>query len=256
MAIATMQMVLSRVLSQGNKEQNQAYPPGIFTDHYNLVTAYLMSEIAKTFPTSQSLIDLARPFLKRTIISMKNGIIPFPVDYRHFLNAAIFVTDDFTTNCNAPEGDCPEDLCVYENDPLAPTPVQLQQNILKKQCISEAVRMVDIDEWDRLTRHLYKRPTIKKPIGCIFEGTGIKICPYDIPQVELRYLRQPKQYNYGYTMNADDTYSFSAAGTVESEWTDNAMQPLVTAITKLYSVYTRDGELNNYLLELSQAGIF
>jgi hypothetical protein len=257
MAIAKMQQVLSAVLSQGNKEQNMAYAPRVFNDHFNLVTAFLLSEVAKQFPTSQSLIDIARSFLIKKTIPLKNGKVEFPADYRHFLSAAIFVTDDFTSNCDpVTNKPCDDDTCKYPNDPLAPTMVQEQRSQLKRQCISQAVRMVDIGMFDRLTRHKYKRPTLQKPIGCIMEGDGIKICPYDVPNVELRYLRQPKVYKYGYVMNPDDTYSFNPATTIESEWTDNAMQPLVTACTKLFSVYVRDGELKNYLLELSQAGIF
>jgi hypothetical protein len=256
MALSTLQMVLSRVLSQGNKEQNMAYPPGVYTDHFNLVTSYLMTEISKTFSTSQSLIDLARPFLKRDLINSTLGRIPLPADYRNFISAGIFVTEDFKEACEVNPDECPDDECTIPNDPLKKSPRMLQKDIAQRQCMSQSVTMVDIDEWDRLTRHKYKQPTLQKPIGCIFEGDYIKICPFNVPQVELRYLRQPKVYNYGYRMNADDTYSFSVTGTVESEWTDNAMQPLVTAITKLYSVYTRDGELKNSLLELSQAGIF
>lgn len=257
MAIATMQQVLSAVLSQGNKDQNMAYPPTVFTEHFRLATSFLMTEIAKMFPTSQSLIDLARPFLKTELIPVQNGIAKFPEAYRNFLSAAIFVTDDYKSNCQVKKADedCEDDECIYVNDPLATTPQVEARNNIDRQCISQAVRMVDIGQWDRLTRHQYKRPTLQKPIGCIFEGTGIKICP-NVGQIELRYLRQPKAYSFGYTMNLDDTFSFDPVTTVESEWTDNAIKPLVTAITKLYGVYTRDGELNNYLQVLSQDGIF
>jgi hypothetical protein len=272
MAIATMQQVLQTVLSQGNKEQNMAYPPNVYNDHFNLVTSFLVSEIAKLFPTSQSMIDIIRPYLQKKILPIRNGMIVFPSDYRHLLGAGIFVTDDFTSSCvpdelrqssqscspgkqDHPIG-CETENCVFENDPLQLTAAQQDQSLLEKQCISQSVRIVDIAEWDNLTTHSYKRPTLQKPIACIFEGAGLKICPYNVPQVELRYIRQPIRYRYGYKMNPDDTYSFDSTTTIESQWTDNALEYLVKGITKLYSVYTRDGELKNSLFELSQAGLF
>lgn len=255
MAIVTMQDVLQTVLSQGNKEQNMAYPPGVFSDHFNLVTSFLVTQIAKLFPTSQPMVDIIRPFLMKTIIPVKTGRVTFPKNYRHLLGAGIFVTSDFKSQCDpAAEEDC--DDCRFDNDPLGETEKQHDELLIKRQCISQSVRIVDIAEWDNLTRHSYKKPTLEKPIACIFEGDGLKVCPFEVPQVELRYIMQPKTYKYGYKMNPDDTYSFSPIGTVESEWTDNAKEFLVTGITKLYSIYTRDGVLMDGLQVLSQAGIF
>lgn len=255
MAIATMQMVLSSVLDQANKEQNMAYPPHVFSGHFNLVTSFLVDEVAKLFPTSQAMIDIIRPFLEKELLPVKNGVISFPENYRHLLTAAIFVSTDYKDNC-IPEAEKPEGECEFPNDPLAPTAGQIAQRTERRRCVSKGVRIVDIDEWDNLTSHPYKYPTLKDPIGCIFQGEGIKICPFDVPNVELRYIKQPKRYQYGYVMNPDDTYSWDKNSTQESEWTDNALVPLFKGVTTLYSNYVQDGELRDGMLQLKKAGIF
>ena len=255
MAIATMETVLNNVLSTGNKEQNQMYPPHIFTAHFNLVTSFLTDEVAKLFPTSQSIIDIGRPFLETKLIPVRSGLVEFPKDYRHLIGAGIFVSSDFQDNC-CPDQAAPEPECALPGDPLAPTLAQLKEQQERGKCQSQSVRIVDIAEFDHLTSHSYKFPSLRKPLGCIFRGIGIKICPFDVPSVELRYIRQPRAARYGYVMNPDDTYSFNASTTIESEWTDNAMQYLVKGISTLYSIYTRDGELRDGILELKRAGIF
>jgi hypothetical protein len=72
----------------------------------------------------------------------------------------------------------------------------------------------------------------------------------------MRYLIQPETYKYGYVMNPDDTYAWNPASTLESQWTDNAFAKITKGITTLFSIYTRDGELRDGMLELKQAGIF
>lgn len=271
MAIAAMDMVLRAVLAQGNKEQNQAYPPQIFEAHFNMVTAFLLDEIAKLDPVSRSIVEIGKPFFIRKQLAVKGGMVNFPDNYRSLRGLAVFVTDDFESPCDKvieqnedQDTDCcghpvepvADDDCAYQNDPLARTVELIEQQIEQGKCRSRAVTMVDHDEWDDLTIHPYKGPTLREPIGCIFQGEGIKICPYDVPSVEMRYIRQPQWYKYNYAMNPDDTYYFSRNGSTESEWTDNATQYLIKGVSTLYSLYTRDGELRDGILELKKAGIF
>lgn len=255
--VATLDKILKMVLASGNKEQNQHYPPHIFQEHFNLSTSWLVDEIAKLFPTTQSIIDIIRPFLETKDVIVKNGKIEFPENYRHLLGVGMFATDDFKNPCGCDEakggnGDCSE----FKNDPLAPSPLQIQEQAAKRKCISRTVRLVDIDEWDELTTHPYKHPTYKEPIACIFRGDGIKICPYDVPSVEVRYIRQPKQYAYNYTTLPDDTYVFNSSNSVESEWLDNATSYLYKAVSTLYAMYVRDSEMRDYNVELRKIGIF
>ncbi len=273
MAILTMDTVLNSVLATGNKEQNQMYPPHVYDAHFNLVTSFLIDEISKLFPTSQTIIDMIRPFLATVQIPVVGGEVVFPADYRRLIGAAIFVTSDFMNNCDPSkaanadqEKDCcgepvftldsPNSSCDLPGDPLAPSIDQVRQNQKRGQCLSSSVRVVDIDEWDHLTDHSYKFPTLKKPIGCIFEGKSMRICPFDVPAVEIRYIRQPKRYKYGYLLNPDDTYSWNPATTIESEWTENAYKNMVNGITTLFSIYVRDGELRDGITQLKQLGMF
>lgn len=256
-----MDMVLRAVLASGNKEQNQAYPPNVFTTHFNVVTAFLLDEITKQFPVSQSVIDLGRPFLKEETGISRDGSVVLPEDYRNFLSAGIFVTPDQDGPCdpNATTEEaaaCEDESCDFPNDPLAPSVTQIVSSQLAGRCRMNPVTIVDIDEWDHRTNHKYKAPTIKKPIGCLFEGTRLKICPFEVPNIQIRYLRHPRECKYGYRLNPDDTYSYDPGATTESEWTDNAMQYLVKGVSTLYSIFTRDGELRDGILELKKAGLF
>ena len=249
--------------------------PHVYDAHFNLVTSFLIDELSKLFPTSQTIIDILRPFLSVQQVGVIRGEVTFPKNYRRLLGAGIFVTDDFSSCCN-PDGDAdtspdmaadtdrcghpviaPDgDGCLLPEDPLADTYEQTREKQQRGKCRSASVRVVDIDEWDHLTTHSYKFPTLKKPIGCIFEDAGMKICPYDVPNVELRYIRQPVTYKYGYVMNPDDTYSWDPTTTTESQWTENAFKYLVSGITTLFSMYVRDGELRDGMTQLKQLGMF
>jgi len=259
-SLATMDMVLKAVLSQGNKEQNQSYPPRVFESHFRLVTDYLLDEIASLYPTTQKIVDLGRPFMKTQSIAVTGGMIKIPEDMRNLLGISIYVTSDFSSPCAGEEKKEKEDedinSCDLPGDPLAPSLKQIQEKVARGKCKSQSVNLVDQSEWDSRTQHPYKFPTLEKPIGCLFEEEGIKICPYEVPNVDIRYLKMPKEYQYGYRNNPDDTYVFSPENSVESEWTKNAFQYLVKGITTLYSIYTRDGELRDGVLELKKAGIF
>jgi hypothetical protein len=255
--IITMGRVLKSVLASANKEQNQHYPPHIFNEHFVLVTKWLLDEIAKIFPTQQTIVDLARSFLKTADKQVKNGLIPFPDDYRNLLSVSIFSSDDFKTACDCTKQDGDGDECSeFENDPIAPTDKQIESKIAERRARSKRVKIVDIDEWDYLTQHVYKKPTLQKPIACIFEGEGIRICPFDVPSVEVRFLRNPKDYVYNYDTLPDDTYVFNTVGSEESEWFDNAATQLYKGVATLYAMYVKDTEMRDYNIELKNSGIF
>jgi hypothetical protein len=244
---ATLDMMLSTVMSQGNKEQNQSYPPHVFSSHVNLVGDYILDEVAALYPTSKKLEEIADPFMQEEVVQVKGGILTLPSQMRNLLGISIYVSTDFKDPC----ADC--DL---PDDPLAPTLEQLKQSLERGKCRSQSVSMVDQTEWDDRTQHPYKFPTLKKPIGCRFKTGEVRICPFEVPNVVVRFIRTPKTYVYGYKMNPDDTYTFDATTSVESEWTRNAFQYLVKGITTLYSIFTRDGELRDGVNELKKAGIF
>lgn len=257
--ILTLDSILRKVLAQANAEQNQNYPPGIFTEHFNLATSWLIDEIMKVFPGEQHIVDLVSPFMNVQDVIVKNGKIPFPKDYRHYTGMAIFATDDFKDACGCDEAKEREVNTenVIDVDYGNTSPEQIIEiKRAKRICVSQDVKLVDIDEWNLLTTHPYKFPTYKKPIACIFQGDGIKICPYNIPSVEIRYIRQPLIYKYGYQMLPDDSYQVDPATTTESEWHDNAASYLFRAINTLYSGYVRDPEQRDLALQLTKIGLF
>lgn len=250
MSAANLDNVLQMVLSQGNKEQNAMYPPRIYELHFNIVTNFILDEIARVFAETQQVIDIGRPFLKSKEVAVTGGVAKFPEDYRNLLGVGMNVTIDFEQDCG-----CKDDS-VFENDPLARRPELIAKDQKKSKCVSHDVTMVDIDEFGYKTTHPYKRPTYKKPIGCIFTTSEIKVCPFDVSYVEIRYLRKPKTYRYGYKMLPDDTYVFDSTTSEESEWDDTALQHLIKGVNALYAIYTRDGEFQNWNEAIKKVGLF
>lgn len=254
MSQASLNSVLRKVLSAGNKEANQMYPPHIYEEHYNITTNFIIDECVRLYPTEQSVVDIIRPFLKVKFAPLKNGVLEFPEDYRNLLGAAINVNDSTMKPC-----DCEEKI--YPNDPLALTKAQLDQKKAEVGCRGLDIVILDITEFNHRSRHPYKKPSTDKfskrpPIGGIYEGRGIKICPYDISHAEMYYVRKPKEYQFGYTLNPDDTYVFNPLTSTESEWEDTALQYLIKGISSLYAIYTRDGEMRDWTLELKKIGLF
>lgn len=244
----TLDRTLRQILAEGNAEQNQHYPPNVYDTDYNLVTSFILTEAVKLFGENQYIKDLLRPFHQIKLIPVQFGKAILPPDYRHYTGISIF-GDRQKTSCIQIQG-------LEKGE--APTDKQLKDAQEEFKAISWDLEMKEVDEYSRLTSHSYKPPTFKKPIGCIFESDGIRVAPYDIPFIELHYIRQPKIYRYGYTMNADDTYSYdpNMPGAVETEWGTNADDLLYKGVQTLYSMRQRDSELRDGMTLLKKEGLF
>lgn len=232
--------MLSAILSAANAEQNMHYPPRIYSEQYNVVTSWLIDSIVAMYPKDQSMVDILQPFTKKEKLPVKNGSIKMPEGYRNFLGASVNVTKDFTKEC-------------CDDEP--PTEQSLKQEQRKSGCQMRPVRIVDIAEFDYLTTSAYKYPTHKDPIGCFFEDGELKICPFDITGVELRYVINENKYEYGYKMQPDDTYIWDEKTTKETQWGSNAFKYLYRGLSVLYGVYTRDNNFRNFAQELKQIGL-
>lgn len=247
-----MDRSLRAVLSQANAEQNQHYPMNVFDTHYNLVSSWLMDEAVKAYPENRSVIDLLRPFFAEALVPVILGEIELPKDYRHFTGGGIYL-DKYN------KGETPV-CCTVPGlkDGEAPTADQLKQLAVNKKIVCQDLEVVDVDEYNDLTTHSFKMPTLEDPIGCDFEGASIKILPPDVPFVALRYIRIPKIYRYGYSMNPDESYTYDPKmdGAQESEWTSNAEAYLFKGLYTLYSIFARDGELRDGGQELKKIGLF
>lgn len=242
--VATMDSVLRKVLAQANAEQNQSYPPHVFDEHFNIATKFLLGEIAKLFPTNKTVKELASPFMVTKDIRLEGGVMAIPTEppYRHTLGISIFINPQQNQACEKMEVDLDE--------------AQATSARLQKRSLRQKVKEVEQFEYDYLSDHSYKKPSLKKPIACLFTAAGMNILPYDVPMVEFCYLRQPKEYKYGYTVNPDDTYYYDPAKGVESEWNDSATEYLFKAVSVLYAAYMRDPEQREWAQVLKQTGLF
>lgn len=236
---ASLQYILQQVLSVANAEQNFAYPPTVFANHYNIVTSFLLDTLAKIYPSN---LDPLLPFIVVKKIPVKSGYVILPDDYRTILGApSISVKKDGR--------DC---LC---DDPVViDTETEFKTAQRKAGCKTRPITIVDKSEWDYRTTSTYAFPTLDNPIG-IFEGAKIKVCPYDLATVELMYIKKELIGVYGYIMQPDDTYINDPATTIEVGWEEDASQFLFKGCLSLYSAYAQSKELNDYVNVLKQIGL-
>jgi hypothetical protein len=212
----------------------------VYTEHYNIVSSLLLSKLIETFPTSPQNVDMLYPFMKVEKITVKDGYVELPSDYRNLLgNPSVSLRPDGK--------DCGENEITNEQ--------QFKNATLKSGCKTRPVIIVSQSEWDYRTTSSYRFPTYDDPIGVMFGESKIKICPYDITKVEVRYARKENIYRYGYIMQPDDTYIFDKNTTIESEWTNAAYDKLYKGLCLLYGEYTRDNSLRDWTSILIQAGI-
>ncbi len=236
----SLDYILQSVLSVGNKEANMQYAPAIFSQHFNIVTSFIIDNCIEVYP---KYVDVLRPFMATKIITVSNGEIGLPDDYRNILGAPSI----------SAKGDQNKSI---ECSDFPVTETEFKQEKSKAGCQRRPVEMLNENEFDDRTTSSYAFPTLWNPIGCVFKGSSIKVCPFDIGKLELRYVKTEKQYVYGYTMQPDDTYTFNVNTSVESEWTDAASQLLVKGCLALYSAYLRDNQLSQFSQILNQAGLF
>ena len=233
--------MLQSILSVANAEQNMAFPPLVYQNIYNAASSMLLSKLINEFPTSAQNVDLLQPFMVTSKIHATNGFIQLPDDYRNLLgNPSVNLRPD-GSDCDGSGGDIKTDA-------------QFNTAIVKAGCKSRPLVIVNQSEWDLKTTSTYRFPTIDNPIGAMFGQNKIKVCPYDLPSVEVRYAQQETEYIYGYVMQPDDTYIFDPTTTVDSIWGSNAFDKLFPMIVFLYSEYTRDNSLRDFTTLLAQRG--
>lgn len=234
--------MLQAVLSTAQTEANQTYPPGIFSDQYNVVTSLLISALVKTYPGG---LDMLKPFIKIYKHAPQDGFFYLPDDYRNLLGASI-----------SARGSKGESFECSDKDPvIIDTEQEAKLSALKAGCKSRPIDFFSEKEWDYKTTSGYDAPTYWNPIGCFFGGDKFKVCPYDIGSIELRYVRQEEIGVLGYIMQPDDTYIVDPLTTVEVGWTSAAFDKIYTAMTALYAAYTRDPSLSDWAMILHEKGI-
>jgi len=261
------QEVVTQVIElAGNKEQNAHVPPYMLSNAGRLVTDYVLNELVAIYPNSQAIVDKARPFLKRKIVAVENGLVTLPSDYRNILSIMIAVDQNYTSKCECEvecvpiqRGGVGTDVGLVDTtDPDSPLYDAAVAAIKKEKCEWQKVDIVDSDQFADRTTSSLRPPTYKKPIGVFIDSTTIKICPTDITYVQLLYVKQPKKYNIAYTLMPDDTWRINTADAsyVELEWERNAAPEIFRGMLSLYSLHVRDGNLNDWQNVLKKAGLF
>lgn len=239
---SSLDNIVKSVLSVANAEQNMSWSPNIITSQYNVVTSLLLSKLIEDFEDDGSKLDMLMSFMKIKKIPVTDGYIQLPDDYRNLLGRpAINVRPDGK--------DCMDD------SPPINSPQTFKVANLKAGCRTVYIDIVPQNEFDDRTISTYAFPTIDAPIGCIFNNQQIKVCPYDLGKVEVRYTRQENLVNYGYIMQPDDTFLFDKNTSVESEWTSAAFTPIFNAMLALYGAYVKDNTLTDWATILREKGI-
>jgi len=236
---SSLENTLKSLVDVGNKEQNQQIPPRVFDSIYNIVSSFYKSALVKSYPVG---LDFLRPFMKSVVRPAMNGLVSLPDDYREMLGRP-------SISAKKGGGECAE-VTKIENE------TEFLAASLKSGCESRPIDMLNQNEWDDRTTSKYKFPTYWNPIGCFFDGNKIKVCPYDIGYVSIRYVTDEKIYRFGYINQPDDTYIYDAATSIESEWGDNAFPAIFRGCLALYSDFLRDNQLGNASQILNQIGLF
>lgn len=251
--------VLKGVLAQANKDQNQHYPPGVFTTHMRFVSSWFKDVLGQQYPNSQVSIDILAPYMDFLLVVVKNGILPFPKSYRNLLGVGFFTND--------PKGEClPWFDKSYFADPKNPTADELLTVNAAKVSLSKDFDMCSVGEWNYFSNHPYKspnrinpktkRPFYKKAKGCIFNGEGIRVMPFNVPFAEIRFIKKTNPYVYGYKKLPDETYVFDPDATTEELWGENAIPYLIKAVNILFANYLKDKDYQLSAQDLRDNSIF
>lgn len=249
-SVVTLDSLLKKVLSGANKEQNGMYPPHVFTQHMQIVTQFIVTEAVKLYPGNSSIKNIIRPFVVTSRLPVINGEVKFEDNYRDMLGIKSRVTPDYKNDCGCKEEE------TFDDDPLAETPDQLRRKQAAAKCISHDVEILEIEEYSGRTTHKYKKPTLRNPIACVFKGDKIQVCPVDISFVDVTYVRNPKEYVYGYKEQPDYTYVFDKNTSTESEWYQPALPYLLKGLNTLFAGYVKDPEMQNWNELIKKGGLF
>lgn len=235
---SSLDNIVKAVLAVGNKEQNFSWSPQVITDQRNTVESMLLSSLVKAYPFDKTVTDMLMPFMKTKKIRAIDGYVKLPDDYRNLLGSP-------SVSLRPDNKDCHEEATEHSYD----------ENVRKSGCRTVPLEEVTQSEWDYRTTSEYAFPTYQNPIFCFFGDRKIKVCPYDLGTVEIRYCKLETPVRYGYIVQPDDTFIFDPNTSVETEFTSAAFRPIFEAMLALYTAYTRDSELSNWALIINEKGI-
>lgn len=240
---SSLNNVLQAVLATVQQEQNFFYSPKIYTQHRNIIESLLLTELVRSYPENNEVIDQISPFVGIKTIPVTDGYIQLPDEYRNILGTPMIFANPNST------GECGEPL----TEPLTPTNFKL--GILKSGCRLNAVKIVPQTEVSYILKSTYDAPTYENPIGWYIDSNKIKVCPFDITKVAVMFARKERLLNYGYITQPDDTYLYDEKTTIDTEFGSNAFDKIYNACLFLYSAYAKNPEIQNIAALLQQRGI-
>lgn len=232
--------MLQAILSVALQEQNNVYPPFIFQSQFNVVTSLLISKLVEEYPDNAQVIDMLDPYVKVALLPVLNGFITLPTDYRNLLGAPYIFAQNAAKEC--------------QEIPQITTAQQFLTATQQGACQAYPLKIIAQSEFADRTQSKYKVPAYDDPIGYYAGNKMIKVCPFDLTKVAVLYARNEKKAVYTYIMQPDDTYIFDPNNPAlqDSEWTNASFEPIFNAMVSLFSAYTRDNEMQDWVKLLKQ----
>jgi len=240
---SSLQNILQAVLATVQQSQNFFYSPQVYTQHRNIIESLLLTELIKSYPENNEVIDQISPFVEIEIIPVTDGYIQLPDDYRNILGTPMIFANPTNT------GECGQPL----DEPLTPTNFKL--GILKSGCRLNSVRIFPQTEVSYILKSTYDFPTHESPIGWYIDSNKIKVCPFDLTKVAVMYARNETLLNYGYIPQPDDTYIYDPTTTIDTQFGSNCFDKIYNATLFLYSAYAKNPDMQNFSLLLKERGI-
>lgn len=199
----------------------------------------LTSELCASYPNSPEHIDMLMPFMATKPLLIKNNIVTMPDDYRNILGSPSVLA---IKNPDEKECECSDQI----ND------TNFKDKQAEARCKSNPVLIVSNTEFDYRTQSSYDYPTLDNPIAYWVSKKQLKVCPYNVYRVEIRYCIQVPEAFIKYIIQPDDTWVIDTTGTVETGFTSAAFTPFFNGLVALYSAYSRDSELSDWSKVLSK----
>lgn len=85
-------------------------------------------------------------------------------------------------------------------DGLAPYPSDYLSFDIVERSDGTPITLLDNDQFGRIKKSLVTPPTAEEPYACM-AGNGIEVAPGDLTDVQLIYVKKPKDPNWDYTMS-------------------------------------------------------
>lgn len=247
-----------KILRVFNVHQGGIFKPSTYIELVDDAQMEYFNELVEEFQKTQVISDKLTPFLDSAniVITSKSGhpwdLVVKPPMYEYFASARIIkksgsaclCKDLGTFNENGKEiKTVDESKCKYI-DPDEIAELRLEND--KENC-EVPIRLVDNDRWGSIYNHKRKGPSCDKPIITQFSG-GYKIAPKSCSNaIIMDFFRRPIKPVFNFTVinpGLENEYiQFNPIGSVNLEWSETVIEPLMLKIQKKYAIFTGQDNL-------------